>query len=207
MRLKISGRALRVIVGAGAVKRDGWLSLQHSDLDIRDARQWSRRFLPASLETILTEHTLEHLTISEASAAIRNFHCYLKQGGHVRCAVPDGFHPARAYRDWVAPGSPGERWLGQFRGNEPPHQTLWNYQTLSQLFCDAGFAVVLREWFDEEGRFHKTDWSAEHGYVRRCGGCAWSNLLGLVIGAPYTSLIIDAVKLKEGKVDYVTNVY
>jgi hypothetical protein len=41
------------------------------------------------------------------------------------------------------------------------------------------------------------------GAVKR-DGCAWSNPLSLVIGAPYTSLIIDAVKLKEDEVSYVT---
>jgi hypothetical protein len=30
---------MKIIVGAGEVKRNGWLSLQHSDLDIRDALQ------------------------------------------------------------------------------------------------------------------------------------------------------------------------
>lgn len=29
---------MKIIVGAGEVVRDGWLSLQHSDLDIREAR-------------------------------------------------------------------------------------------------------------------------------------------------------------------------
>lgn len=185
---------MRVIIGAGAVRRDGWLSLQHSDLDIRDARQWARLFPPASLEAILTEHTLEHLTETEARAAVANFYRYLKHGGFVRCAVPDGFHFSRNYINWVAPNSDGERWLQQFRGREAGHKALWNYQTLSKLFSDAGFAVVLREWFDERGRFHKNEWSTEQGYIRRCYEGAWSKVLSLVVGAPYTSLLIDAIK-------------
>jgi predicted SAM-dependent methyltransferase len=187
---------MKVIVGAGDVRRAGWVSLQHADLDIRDARLWARLFRPASLEAILTEHTLEHLTHAEAQAAVINFHHYLKPNGHVRCAVPDGFHAWRAYRNWVAPGSSGERWLQQFRGSgETGHKTLWNYQTLMRLFTSAGFAVVLREWFDEQGRFHKNEWSAEHGYIRRCYESAWSKWLSQWVGAPYTSLLIDAVKL------------
>jgi predicted SAM-dependent methyltransferase len=186
---------MRIIVGAGEVKRDGWLSLQHADLDIRDARQWAKRFSPASLAAILTEHTLEHLTVAEARAAVRNFWRYLKFDGYVRCAVPDGFHSSPAYLNWVAPNSAGERFLANFRVNEPSHKTLWNYRTLSQLFSEAGFAVVVREWFDEARRFHKTDWSIEHGYIRRSHGSAWSMFLGAIVGAPYTSLLMDAVKI------------
>jgi predicted SAM-dependent methyltransferase len=188
---------MKIIVGAGAVAREGWLSLQHSDLDIRAAHQWAFRFPPASLEAILTEHTIEHLTVDEARAAVQNFYRYLRQGGHVRCAVPDGFHPNVNYLDWVAPNSNGERYLSQFRGNAPGHKTLWNYQTLAKLFSDAGFAVVLLEWFDESGQFHRENWSVDHGYIRRCYTGLWSKFLSLVVGAPYTSLLIDAVKLES----------
>jgi predicted SAM-dependent methyltransferase len=185
---------MKIIVGAGEVVRDGWLSLQQSDLDIRDARQWSRLFAPGSLEAILTEHTIEHLTIAEARATVRNFYRYLKRDGYVRCAVPDGFHTSPEYLNWVAPNSKGEQWLNNFRVNEPPHKTLWNYKSLSTLFGDAGFAVVFREYFDEYGRFHKSDWSESDGYIRRASGRAWSNILSLWVGAPYTSLLIDAAK-------------
>jgi predicted SAM-dependent methyltransferase len=185
----------RIIVGAGDVVRDGWLSLQYSDLDIRDARQWARRFPANSLDAILTEHTLEHLTVEEARASVRNFYDYLKPGGYVRCAVPDGLHPSQEYFNWVAPNSPGEQWLQRFRGSEPPHKTLWNYHTLSKLFAEAGFGVVFREWFDEQGDFHKTEWSERDGYIRRCAGAWWSVFLSLIVDAPYTSLMIDAVKI------------
>lgn len=186
---------LRVIVGAGAVVRDGWLSLQHADLDITDARQWARLFAPGSLDAILCEHVLEHLSVDEARAAVDNFRRYLRRGGYVRCAVPDGYHASPQYLSWVAPGGPGERLLNSFRVDEPPHKVLWNWRTLSALFVPAGFAVILCEWFDDAGRFHKGEWSAEHGYIRRRAGAAWSGVLSLVVGAPYTSLIVDAVKL------------
>lgn len=186
---------LRIIVGAGTVTQPGWISLQHCDLDIMDRTRWSWFFLPSSVDAILTEHTLEHLTVVQAFAAVQNFHRYLKPGGYVRCAVPDGLHPDPNYLNWVAPGSTGEQLLQNFRGGEPGHKTLWNYATLSQLFQDAGFAVVFREWFDEHGSFHRTEWSHEQGYVRRCRGCPWSNVLSFVVGAPYTSLLIDAIRI------------
>jgi predicted SAM-dependent methyltransferase len=187
---------LRIIVGAGAVVREGWRSLQISDLNIVDGSEWARMFNPNSIDAILTEHTLEHLTVDEAAMAIRNFHYYLKPSGYVRCAVPDGFHTEPSYLNWVAPGSAGEQWLQTFRAaNEPGHKTLWNYLSLSDLFSEAGFAVLFREWFDESGLFHKTSWSTDDGYIRRASGRPWSNVLSLIIGAPYTSLLMDAVKV------------
>ena len=186
----------RVIVGAGPVQRDGWVSLQRDDLRIEDWTQWARLFRPNSIDAILTEHTLEHLTPLEASLSVQNFRRYLTDDGYVRCAVPDGFHPSPAYLNWVTPGSDGERWLQGFRGtNEPGHKTLWNYITLSALFQSQGFAIILREWFDDYGVFHKCEWSADHGYIRRCQGCPWSNLLSFIVGAPYTSLVVDAIKV------------
>lgn len=37
---------LRVIVGAGAVHRDGWVSLQRADLAVENSAQWARLFRP-----------------------------------------------------------------------------------------------------------------------------------------------------------------
>ena len=186
---------MKIICGAGGVMRPGWVSLQQSDLDIRDRLAWARMFRPASLTAVLIEHLLEHLSESEARAAVRNFHRYLKRGGYVRCAVPDGYHPSPAYLDWVTPGSVGERWLQNFRLGDAPHKTLWNYRSLTELFCESGFAVILLEWFDAEGRFHRTEWDAGDGYIRRCAGCAWAQFLSLIVGAPYTSLIADCVRI------------
>lgn len=187
---------LRIIVGAGAVARDGWVSLQHNDLSIENPASWARLFQPNSIDAILTEHTLEHLTVGEAAAAVQYFYYYLRRGGYVRCAVPDGFHSYPGYLDWVAPGSPGEQWLRKFRtADEPDHKTLWTYDSLGALFQNTGFRVMLREWFDDAGIFHKDpQWNQEDGYVRRCYGSGWSNILSVVVGAPYTSLIIDAIK-------------
>jgi predicted SAM-dependent methyltransferase len=187
---------MKIIVGAGSVRRAGWLSLQQSDLDITDARAWSRLFGPNSLDAILTEHTLEHLTEREARAAVENFYAFLKVGGYVRCAVPDGLHTNARYLNWVAPDSPGERWLNQFRApGERPHVTLWNYRSLSMLFNGAGFRVQLQQWFDERGTLNVRPLNLDEGYIRRRFGAFYSDMLSLLSNSRYVSLIIDAVKI------------
>ncbi len=186
----------RVIVGAGNTAQEGWLSAQQADLDIRDSRSWQAVFRPNSLETILSEHVLEHLDLREAQSAARNIWTYLRCGGRWRIAVPDGFHPDANYLNWVAPDSPGERFLKMFRQpGEPDHKWLWNYQELIQFLMANGFKVVLLEYFDQGGRFHRNEWKQDDGNISRCAGSLWSGFLGVVVNAPYTSLIVDAIKV------------
>lgn len=187
---------LKVIVGAGSTRQEGWVSLQQNDLDIREARSWQRLMNAGTVDAILSEHVLEHLDIEEATAAAKNMWIYLKCGGRWRIAVPDGFHPCPNYLNWVAPNSGGERFLKIFRQpNEPDHKWLWNYQTLVSFLSRHGFRVVLLEYFDRKGLFHKNNWNPEKGNIWRCAGSGWSNLLSLVVNAPYTSLIVDAIKI------------
>jgi predicted SAM-dependent methyltransferase len=55
---------------------------------------WKFFFQESSLDAILAEHVWEHLSLNEASIAAKNCFKYLKHGGYVRVAVPDGYHPS-----------------------------------------------------------------------------------------------------------------
>ncbi len=188
-------RPTKIIVGAADTVQDGWHSLRHGELDITDARQWRRLFAPSSLNAILAEHVWEHLTIKEGIAAAHNCYEYLKAGGHVRVAVPDGYHPDALYKEWVRPNGSGERFLQLFRSDEHTgHKVLFNYQLLSKILSDVGFRVQLIEGFDATGRFHRNALDERHGKIHRCSGSSWSSVLSVIVGAPYTSLIVDAVK-------------
>jgi len=110
--------------------------------------------------------------------------------------VPDGFHPNANYLNWVAPNSNGERFLKMFRQpDEPDHKWLWNYQTLVTFLMENGFRVVLLEYFDGRGNFHRTNLNESGGRIWRCAGSGWSMFLSLFVNAPYTSLIVDAIKV------------
>lgn len=176
---------MKIVVGAQFTKYHGWISLQKSELDIRDERSWARMFQPNSLEAVLAEHVLEHLTFPEAVAAVRNCFKYLKPNGYFRIAVPDGFHPEPNYIVWVRPVT---GWNGL------DHKFLFNYENLSNLLFDTGFVVRLLEWYDEQGTFHKQQWSNDDGVISRSANTLWSKFLGIVVNAEYTSLIVDAVK-------------
>jgi predicted SAM-dependent methyltransferase len=177
----------RIIVGAGNTTQDGWRSLEESELDVRDYVAWCGHFIPANLEAILAEHVLEHLTMPDAAVAVRNCYSFLKRGGYVRLAVPDGFHPNQRYIDWVRPH-------GIWTPEE--HKTLFNYHTLCALLEGAGFKVRLLEWWDESGELHQAEWQHEHGRIARCCNSLYSQLiLSPVVGARFTSLVVDGFKV------------
>lgn len=176
---------MRVIVGAGGTVQPGWLSLEQAQLDIRDARQWGQLFKPASLDAVLAEHVFEHLDFHGGWLAARNCYEYLKRGGYLRIAVPDGFHPSPVYQEWVSPG-----------GYDPTHLVLYNVRLLTALLESIGYQVRPLEFFDEYGCLHVKDWQRSHGYIFRSYQSFYGQyILSLLTGARYTSLIVDAVKV------------
>lgn len=175
---------LRVIVGAGFTSRPGWLALEESDLDITDTANWLRYFEPCSIDAILAEHVLEHLTPDESFFAAANFYQFLREGGYARIAVPDGLHPDKTYQAWVAPGT-------GFNGDD--HKQLFTIHSLSELLTYVGFYVQPLEWDDETG-FHSIGFNQNDGPIKRCSEGLFHTALSLWTGTDYTSLIVDAIK-------------
>jgi hypothetical protein len=56
---------------------------------------------------IKAEHVWEHLMPEQGATAARICHRFLRPGGYVRVAVPDGLHPDPKYVEWVRPGGSG----------------------------------------------------------------------------------------------------
>ncbi|MBI4543860.1 MAG: methyltransferase domain-containing protein [Gemmatimonadetes bacterium] len=174
---------LRVVVGAGGVFQPGWIATDIDTLDVRSESDWRRHFALRPIDAVLAEHVWEHLAPEEALEAARNCYRYLRPGGYVRAAVPDGLHPDAGYRDWVRPGGSGP--------GADDHQVLYTYRGLSDLFQAAGFRVELLEYFDENGHFHYRDWDPQDGMIRRSSRFDERNRDGRL---NYTSIILDARK-------------
>ena len=47
---------MKIIVGANGTTQPGWLSLERSQLDLRNREMWARFFHPGSVDAVLTEH-------------------------------------------------------------------------------------------------------------------------------------------------------
>ncbi|HYC33270.1 MAG TPA: hypothetical protein VEB59_13350 [Gemmatimonadales bacterium] len=174
-----------IVIGAGATQEPGWIPTQIEFLNLLEPADWARFFLADTLDAMLAEHVWEHLTPEEGLAAARTCYGYLKPGGYLRVAVPDGFHPSPTYIDWVKVGGASPMQIGN------DHKVLYTYPVLRDLFERAGFRVVLHEYFAEQGRFHYHEWHPGEGRIQRSKRFDRRNRGGELA---FTSIILDAVK-------------
>ncbi len=175
--------AKKIVVGAGGTRFEGWIPTEQHVLNLLVESDWLRYFKRDSLDAILAEHVWEHLTPEESILAARNCFSFLKPGGYLRVAVPDGYHPDPGYIERVRPGGIGS--------GADDHKVLYTYKTFRDIFVSAGFKVSLLECFDECGKFHYNEWSPIDGFIERSMRFDGRNRDG---NLNYTSIILDATK-------------
>lgn len=150
---------IKVIVGAASQRLPGWLATDIGMLNITQESAWINLFNPGSIDNILAEHVIEHLSLDELHRVFAHARRYLKAGGIFRIAVPDAFHPSRYYYNLVKPG-----------GWETPieHKLFLDHEMLARIAEQSGYQIRLLEYFDESGVFHKVDYSPDDGSIQRC---------------------------------------
>lgn len=175
---------IRLIVGNGGLPvAPGWIATDIDYLDLLRPADWARFLAQNSVTAILAEHVWEHLAPVDGLTAARVCHDYLRPGGYLRIAVPDGFHPDPAYLDSVRIGGTG--------AGADDHKALYTHESLSQLLIASGFEIEPLEYFDRAGNFHAVDWDPADGMVHRSRRFDERNRDGQL---HYTSLILDARK-------------
>lgn len=174
---------LKLVVGAEGMFEPGWIGTEKKYIDLLNQSTWRYYFNKCKINAILAEHVWEHLTVQEGSIAAQNCYDYIKQGGYLRVAVPDGYHPNQDYIDYVKPGGYGN--------GSDDHKVLYNHETLSNIFSQVGFNVKLLEYFDSNGEFHYIDWNPDDGKIIRSKRYDKRNENGTL---KYTSIILDAYK-------------
>ncbi|MFK3937388.1 class I SAM-dependent methyltransferase [Alkalihalobacillus sp. NPDC078783] len=178
---------LKIVIGAGGYNNNpGWLHTEEDELNLLKRSSWIENFEEESISAVVAEHVWEHLTYEEGLIAANLVRDYLKEGGHIRCAVPDGFFPNEEYQRTVQVGGPGPEDHPAF-----DHKIVYTYQTIQSLFKKAGFHVTLLEYFDEHGIFHTSEWNKADGVIYRSSKCDPRNLGD---DPQFPSLIIDAIK-------------
>lgn len=178
---------LKIVIGAGEYNNNpSWLLTQESELNMLKRDDWTKRFKENTVDAILAEHVWEHLDFDEGKEAARICYEFLKPGGYIRCAVPDGFFPNDEYQRGVQIGGPGPK-------DHPAasHKIVHNYKTITKMFEEAGFEVSLLEYCDEVGEFHYNDWDEKKGFIYRSKRFDHRNKDGKL---GFVSLIVDARK-------------
>jgi len=174
---------LQLVIGAAGVGQAGWLSTDIELLNLLLPETWAEHLSDDSVDALLAEHVWEHLTPEQGVTAARTCFRFLRPGGHLRVAVPDGCHPDASYITMVEPGGTGD--------GADDHKVLYTHETFQATFEQAGFEVRLLEYFDAGGEFHRADWSPKEGFIHRSAENDRRNQEGKLV---YTSLILDAVK-------------
>jgi predicted SAM-dependent methyltransferase len=175
--------AKRIVVGAARTAYPGWISTNRATLDLLKREDFARHWVPGSREIFLAEHVWEHLTEEQGRAAAAHCFEFLRPGGRLRIAVPDGLNPDPEYREYVRPGGSGP--------GADDHKILYTAATLKALLEGAGFTCTLLEYWDEAGLFQAIEWDAKQGHIMRSRRFDPRNQGGSL---RYTSLIIDAIK-------------
>ena len=173
-------RPLNVVIGAGPTLFQGWVHTDRAILDITSPEDWRNLFAPESIDRLLAEHVLEHLTEADCRIAVIEAGRYLKRGGLFRIAVPDGYRRDPAYVAEAAPPNDG-------------HQVFFSVDTLRPLVESLGFHVTLLEYFDADEQFHAEPWDEGEGFIKR--SIRFDTQVNFKrSGMFYTSLIVDARK-------------
>jgi len=179
-RLARSTRPLNVVIGGAQSAFAGWLTTDRDVLDITSPSDWIDLFEPASIDHLLAEHVFEHLSEAECGIAFAECYKYLRPGGLLRIAVPDGFRRDPVYVAEVTPPKDG-------------HQSLFTMDNLPPMLEAAGFAVALLEYFDAHEQFQANAWDESDGFISR--SVRFDRQEDFKRGDLfYTSLIVDAVK-------------
>jgi predicted SAM-dependent methyltransferase len=178
LRRQLESQPRRIVIGASGVCDPGWVATDYVEFDLLRPDSWERYVLPDSIDALLAEHVWERLTLDEGRRAAALCYRFLKRGGYIRVAVPDGCLPDPAYQDYIK--------VGGSRGGEiGGHQVVYTYRDLVRVFDSAGFTVRLLEYHDESGIFHRRDWRPEDGMIHRSGRFDERG---------HVSIILDAIK-------------
>lgn len=178
----------KINIGAGpdgdAPEYRDWVCVDKDILDITDPTAWlAFTKTTEAVDNILAEHVWEHLSDEDTALANTNCYKFLKKGGRLRIAVPDGYNPDKEYVERVKPGGSG-------LGSED-HKVLYNFEIMQERLSKAGFHVELVEYWKKDGEFVANEWDAKEGFIKRSKKFDPRNQSGKL---NYTSLIVDAIK-------------
>lgn len=155
-RIEQFAAPFRLHLACGKVHLPGWINIdQDAVSNIVDVSWDLRRKLPLQdecAEFVFHEHFLEHLTVQEGLALLKECRRVLRPGGVLRVAMPDLAEVVRQYyeNDWRHPWMKkyGYEWIETRAENiniafrEWQHQWLYDREELHRRLKEAGFDTI-----------------------------------------------------------------
>ena len=94
----------RIVIGASGVFEPAWTPTDAREFDLLRPETWERFVQPGSIDCLMAEHVWEHLTLEQGRTAALTCHRFLKPGGYLRVAVPDGLFPSAEFQEYIKIG-------------------------------------------------------------------------------------------------------
>lgn len=153
-RSSVLRRGVRLHVGSGRERLDGWVNLDVQDLpgvdvvaDVTEGLDFTQ------VEAVYAEHFLEHLRIDRAVDFLTECHRVMADGARLRLSTPNldwvwttHYHPDSAPADKVLQAVALNRAFHGWR-----HQFLWNREMLERVLTACGFDdVTFCRWGESE---------------------------------------------------------
>jgi predicted SAM-dependent methyltransferase len=136
------GRALNI--GTGGNDLVGWINLDETKPGDVLARVPPAPFRDECFDEILMSHVVEHMTLDDGRALMKECHRILKPGGIVTVIVPDAKIISLAYlAGQVDNWKLNDLYVYSYC-QESPHRWFYDRRTLNQLVMDAGFIGLRR---------------------------------------------------------------
>jgi hypothetical protein len=144
--LSSASRGLRLNVGSGAARLDGWVNIDLAPAELSMHLAWGLPFTDASVEYLYVSHVLEHMYKEEARALLAESRRVLAPAGVLRVVVPDLEKCLRAYAE-------GDAEFFETRRRLWPRSSRLCTTPLEFILKNAGTGI-------KPGRF----WGHKHGY-------------------------------------------
>ncbi|MBL4653615.1 MAG: hypothetical protein JKY53_12255 [Flavobacteriales bacterium] len=174
--------AVKICIGSSGDNYPGWFPTEQNFLELLVEKTWINLFDKTdSVDAMLAEHVWEHMSLEDGEIAAKMCYKFLKPGGFLRIAVPDGYTPDPEYIKAVDVGGKGKCADG--------HLVLYNHVSFAEVFEQAGFKVNKLEYFNEDGNFVHNPWDVKTGKIKRSTGNRGANK-----DVFDSSIVLDAVK-------------